>query len=187
MKAYQTGTSTLKSVLTNPLLDLGTIERTTEELADVLAGAEEVDEAVRVGGKVAVGGGAGEGVDEEELERELEGLVLEEKERQAAETEAEEKKGKEKADRVESKRREDEARQKAQEAQGREKEKAREKESREEKVQGGSGVGQAVGARPDSRSDWQSTFDAAQQRKSEEAQRAEIERLRREEKRVAAE
>jgi charged multivesicular body protein 7 len=78
MAAYQQSTSTLKTILANPNLDLEHVERTTEALAEVMSNQEEIDSAVRIGGEVAVGSGGV--VDDDDLKRELEEMVKEEKE-----------------------------------------------------------------------------------------------------------
>lgn len=64
----------------NPLLDLEEVERTTEEMAEVMANQEEVDSAIRVGGQLATKAGGVEEVDEDELKRELEEMVKDERE-----------------------------------------------------------------------------------------------------------
>jgi len=174
MNAYETATKTLKGILATPTLDLERVERTTEEMAEVLALQEEVDSAIRVGGSVAVGAG-GVVVDEDELERELEGLVLDEKKAKEEEQERNLVREKERVERAEREEREKKEKKEKEEKEGREKEK----------------VQQTYMAKQDKERTpedvWQETYDTAQQRQREEAARAEIERMRREEKRVAAE
>jgi charged multivesicular body protein 7 len=86
MAAYETSTSTLKTILSDPSLDLDHVEKTTEALAEVMANQEEVDSAIRLGGEIAVGSG-GVVVDDDELRKELEDMVKEEKAAREKETE----------------------------------------------------------------------------------------------------
>lgn len=174
MNAYETATRTLKGILATPTLDLERVERTTEEMAEVLALQEEVDSAIRVGGSVAVGAG-GVVVDEDELERELEGLVLDEKKAKEEEQERDVVREKERVERAEREERDKKEKKEKEEKEGREKEKAQQAHmAKQDKERTPEDV-------------WQETYDTAQQRQREEAARAEIERMRREEKRVAAE
>ncbi|KAL7419050.1 hypothetical protein Q5752_005886 [Cryptotrichosporon argae] len=84
MRAYETSTATLAGLLANPVLRPDRIETTTSRLADALADAKEVDDAIALGGHVAVGAAAGPGaVDDDEIAKELEALVLEVRERTA--------------------------------------------------------------------------------------------------------
>lgn len=168
MAAYTTSTSTLKSILANPALDLDHVEKTTEELAEVMANQEEVDSAIRIGGEVAVGV-SGE-VDDEELKKELEGIVRDEKEAQAAAV----------ADRVEK---EKEAQRVA------EKEKIVQKPiekpssvtpTNQEMKKAGQGEVDSEAERV-----WRERYEEAQQRTKEEKERAEVERMRRQEKMAA--
>jgi len=85
MQAYETSTSTLKSIMSNPALDMDNVEKTTEALAEVMSNQEEVDNAIRIGGEIAVGASGREGVDDDELKKELEEMVRDEKERQRVE------------------------------------------------------------------------------------------------------
>ncbi|WVQ74242.1 hypothetical protein IAR50_003839 [Cryptococcus sp. DSM 104548] len=78
MSAYETSTSTLTQVLAHPSLSLDHITQTTDALAEAMADQNEIDEAVRVGGEVAMGNRRVE-VDEDDLASELEALVEEEK------------------------------------------------------------------------------------------------------------
>jgi charged multivesicular body protein 7 len=168
MAAYTTSTSTLKTILANPALDLDHVERTTEELAEVMANQEEVDSAIKIGGEVAVGSG-GE-VDDEELKRELERMVRDEKEAQAAAV----------AERVEK---EKEAQRTA------EKEKIEQKPierptpvpaTKEQAKKAGEGEVDSETERV-----WRERYEEAQQRTKEEKERAELERMRRQEKMAA--
>ncbi|KAK4685224.1 charged multivesicular body protein 7, partial [Tremellales sp. Uapishka_1] len=174
MEAYATSTLTLKTVLADPRLDLETIHATTDNLAEVMADADEIDRAVRVGGEIAVG--AKGDVDDEELEDELEELVKEEKERlRAEELRAEEErrnKEREARDKVE---REREAREKA-ERDTREKDVAMAKET-EARV--------ALLAHAE-QTQWENNYQAAQLRERQEMERAKADRLRTDESRLAA-
>lgn len=88
MAAYETSTSTLTQVLAHPSLSLERIAATTDALSEAMANQEEIDQAVRIGGEVAMGGKRVE-VDEDELAKEFEALVEEEK--QAEQKKAEKK------------------------------------------------------------------------------------------------
>jgi len=182
MGAYEVATRTLKGVLAQPSLNLEHVDRTTEELAEAMASQEEVDQAIRVGGRVAVGAD-GAVLDDDELEKELEALVLDEKARQKEEAEAArgekdllEKEDAERKARVEAKK-------ELEEEQRREKEKL----ASLQPLSSQGRAGQSSAGPSDPQDAWQKTYDAAQQREQEERARAEIERVRREERRVAAE
>jgi len=71
--------------MSNPALDMDNVERTTEALAEVMSNQEEVDNAIRTGGEIAVGASGRESVDDDELKKELEEMVRDEKERQRVE------------------------------------------------------------------------------------------------------
>jgi len=75
LKAYETSTSTLRSLLALPELQLSAVEGTMDGLADALADTQEIEDAVRLGGASAPGQ-----VEEDELEKELEAFVRQEKE-----------------------------------------------------------------------------------------------------------
>ncbi|KAE8227861.1 hypothetical protein CF326_g7227 [Tilletia indica] len=85
MQAYSTSTSTLKALLSHPSLNLDKVEDTMAALSDALADQAEVDGVIRAGGE-GIGGGM-EGVDEDELERELAALEMESKEEKEKEKE----------------------------------------------------------------------------------------------------
>jgi charged multivesicular body protein 7 len=91
MQAYETSTATLKSVLSHPSLQRDHIETTMDALAESMADQQEIDDAIQSGGQVAVAAGAAAGVesvDEDALQKELEGLVIErEREREVEERE----------------------------------------------------------------------------------------------------
>ncbi|RSH92455.1 hypothetical protein EHS25_008871 [Saitozyma podzolica] len=189
MSAYSTSTTTLSHILRNPKLDAEYIASTTDALSEALADAHEIDEAVRIGGKIAVGaaGGGGE-LEEEELREELEGMVREEKERQAREE------------------REERERQERQEREKREKEQKEQKEREEKEKEEQEKVGQLVntaaasGKNESARREevlvppggssedlWKHRYEDAQRREKEEKERAEVERMRRDERRAVAE
>ncbi|KAL0946685.1 hypothetical protein HGRIS_012872 [Hohenbuehelia grisea] len=93
MKAYEQSTATLRTILAHPSLQRGHIDETMDALAEATADARDVDDAIRVGGDVALGvgvGGEGAAVDEGELEEELRALV-EEQEIEARHREEEER------------------------------------------------------------------------------------------------
>jgi charged multivesicular body protein 7 len=179
MGAYETATKTLKGILAKPELDISRVEQTTEELAEVLASQEEVDSAIRVGGSVAVGA-AGVGVNEDELEKELEGLVLDEKKAQEEAKEREvlrQREERERGEKEKAEREKEEERQREEKERKEREDKARaEREKKEKEVEADA-----------AEKKWQDTYDAAQQRQREEAERAEIEQRRKDEKRIAAE
>lgn len=176
MGAYETATKTLKGVLAHPSLDLAKVERTTEEMAEALASQEEIDQAIRVGGAVAVGAG-GVVIDDDELEKELEGLVIDEQQKQKEREEAEKQRMEVEKQRSAKEREEKERAQRVQAAR---------EQAKAQSTGHGTSQGQA-GQTDTAKDDWQKTYDEAQRRKVEEAQRAEIERMNREERRVAAE
>jgi len=158
MAAYSTSTSTLRGILKNPALDLDHVERTTEELAEVMASQEEVDSAIRIGGQVAVGA-SGQEIDDEDLRAELEGMVKEEKEKE-----------------LESRR-------------VTEREKEKEKIAQTPTQKPADAVPaqklQTDKSEADAERVWRERYEEAQQRKKEEAQRAEVERMRKQEKLAA--
>lgn len=183
MEAYSLATSTLNTILANPALDLDRINATTESLAEAMASQEEVDEAVR-----AVGAGARMEVDEDELEVELRGLVEEEKARILAKKKKaelrEERRKAEEERKVEEKKRKEEAK-KREEVEKREEER-KEAEKRKAKAETMARAKDAE-RHADVNDQWEGRYEAAQQREQEEKKRAEAERLRKEEQRVAAE
>ena len=75
MKSYESSASTLRAILSHPSLQRESIDATLDALAEANANAHEVDEAIRMGGNITVGI---EGViDDDELDAELRGLILE--------------------------------------------------------------------------------------------------------------
>ena len=179
MKAYEASTKSLATILQNPLLSADRVEKTTEDLAVQLANQREVDDAIRIGGAVAVGA-AGEMVDDDELEKELEGLVKEEKELQERKRQDAEQKvlaEKQKSEETEQKMMEERLRRSAQPS------------TKVPALDTESTKSEAVGAtKPTLEStdkDWENQYAAAQSREKEERARADTERLKREEKRIA--
>lgn len=82
MKTYESSTATLKAILNHPSLRRDKIEETMDALAASTADAREIDDAIRMGGDMAA---AEAGIDDAELEAELNALVEEtEKERAEA-------------------------------------------------------------------------------------------------------
>src|SRR6267154_5532192 len=82
MKTYETSTATLKAILSHPSLQRDKIEETMDALAASTADAREIDDAIRIGGDMAA---TDTGIDDTELEAELNALVAEaEKERTEA-------------------------------------------------------------------------------------------------------
>ena len=71
MKAYESSTATLKSILSHPSLDRSNIDTTMEALAEANADAREINDAVRIGADVAVGNG----IDDSDIEAELQDLI----------------------------------------------------------------------------------------------------------------
>ena len=176
MAAYEQSTSTLKTILSNPNLDLDHVERTTEALAEVMSNQEEIETAVRIGGEVAVGGSSGAGVDDDDLKKELEEMVREEKEKEAEARTAEQAR----AERARVERAETE------------KEKAK---MAVPAATGGSAstlpdAGQISAETTQSEVEaekvWGERYEEAQQRKKEEGERAQMERMRKQQ-RMAAE
>lgn len=170
MAAYETSTSTLRNILSHPSLNLDKVDTTMDNLASALADSKEIDDAVRIGGEIAVAaGGVAAGADDDELAHELAALVEEEKAAQAAREAERKEREKEAEDKAEA---EIKAREEAQRKL--EDEKKRRVNDREEEHQ-------------EPAKDWETIHTEAQSRKAEEAARSEMERLRKDETRVAAE
>ena len=75
MKSYDTSAITLRTILAHPSLQRDSIDKTMDALAEANLDAREVDDAVRMGGDVALGMDGT--VDDDELEAELKALVEE--------------------------------------------------------------------------------------------------------------
>lgn len=175
MAAYEQSTSTLKTLLANPLLDRDRVDSTTEALAETLADQHEIDEAIQHGGEVAMGAAGRVDVDEDELEKELAEIVRDEKAR---------------ADEAEAAR-EAEVREEARRA-----EKRREEEQ-EAKLAVLDSVPESAAATDvrtqedhSAEDEWEKRYAESRAREIAEKERAELERVRKEEKeqgRVVAE
>ncbi len=170
MEAYETSTSTLAKILANPKLDAEYIASTTDALADTLADAHEIDEAIQVGGRVAVGLAGNAAVfDEDELAGELEELVKEERERSERE-------------RAASQQREREQKDKAGSGGG-----GGKGRHGRDKTQKADDKGSSASKETVTSAEWQKRYDDAQQRDKEEKARAEEERMKRDDARMVAE
>ncbi|KAE9399738.1 hypothetical protein BT96DRAFT_919926, partial [Gymnopus androsaceus JB14] len=86
LASYKSSTSTLRSILSHPSLQRGSIEKTMEAMAEANEDAKEIDEAVRFGGDVALGISSGS---DDELEEELKRLVDESEQEKKEEMEKE--------------------------------------------------------------------------------------------------
>ncbi|KAJ7632803.1 Snf7-domain-containing protein [Roridomyces roridus] len=75
MKTYESSTATLRTILSHPSLQKDSIEKTMDALAEANADAKEVDEAIRIGGDVALGIDAA--IDDADIEEELAKLARE--------------------------------------------------------------------------------------------------------------
>jgi charged multivesicular body protein 7 len=78
VKTYESSTATLRALLAHPSLQRGAVERTFDALADANADAQELDEAVRTGMGVALGGDVSPD-DEDDIKAELAALEAEAK------------------------------------------------------------------------------------------------------------
>ncbi|KAF9475867.1 hypothetical protein BDN70DRAFT_883201 [Pholiota conissans] len=75
MKTYESSTATLRAILAHPSIERSSVDKTMEALAEASTDAKELDDAIRIGGDVALG--VGEIVDDEELEEEWKAMVKE--------------------------------------------------------------------------------------------------------------
>ena len=75
MKSYDSSSITLRTILAHPSLQRDSIDKTMDALAEATLDAREVDDAVRMGGDVALGTDGI--VDDDELEAEWKALVEE--------------------------------------------------------------------------------------------------------------
>ncbi|KAF5373095.1 hypothetical protein D9758_001492 [Tetrapyrgos nigripes] len=75
LKSYDTSATTLRAILSHPSLQRDSIEKTMEAMAEANADAKEIDEAVRIGGDIAVG--VEDNMDDTEIEAELSALIKE--------------------------------------------------------------------------------------------------------------
>lgn len=74
MKSYESSTATLRAILAHPLLQRDKIDETMDALDAANADAHEVDDAIQLGVGMAQ---SDAGVDDSELEAELQALVNE--------------------------------------------------------------------------------------------------------------
>ncbi|KAG2111664.1 Snf7-domain-containing protein [Suillus discolor] len=81
MKTYESSTATLKAILSHPSLQRNKIEETMDALAASTADAREIDNAIRMGEDMAA---VDAGIDDTELEAELNALVEEAEKESAA-------------------------------------------------------------------------------------------------------
>ncbi|KAH7913753.1 Snf7-domain-containing protein [Hygrophoropsis aurantiaca] len=86
MKSYEMSTSTLQNLLSHPSLQRDKVDETMDALAASNADAREIDDAIRLGGDMAA---ADAGMDDSELESELQALVEEAEKETKAEKERE--------------------------------------------------------------------------------------------------
>lgn len=77
MRAYELSATTLKSVLAHPSLQKESVDATTDALADVMSDAHDIDQAVQLGGQLALEAGGHVEPDLGELESELAALMAE--------------------------------------------------------------------------------------------------------------
>lgn len=83
MKSYESSTATLRMILGHPSLQRGKVEETMDAMASASADARDVEDAIKIGGESAA---AEAGIDDSELEAELQALIKNsEGEREAAE------------------------------------------------------------------------------------------------------
>jgi charged multivesicular body protein 7 len=71
LKAYESSTTTLRTILAHSSLEHENINKTMDALAEANQDAKEVDDAIRIGGDMAVG----VEIDDEEIEEELKALA----------------------------------------------------------------------------------------------------------------
>lgn len=74
MKSYESSTATLRAILAHPLLQREKIDETMDAMASANADAKEIDDTIRIGTEIAQGEA---GVDDIELEEELNKMIQE--------------------------------------------------------------------------------------------------------------
>lgn len=74
MKSYESSTATLRMILSHPSLQRGKIEETMDAMASASADARDVEDAIKIGGEAAA---SEAGIDDSELEAELQALIKE--------------------------------------------------------------------------------------------------------------
>ncbi|KAJ9113220.1 hypothetical protein QFC22_006059 [Naganishia vaughanmartiniae] len=92
MKVYEASTATLTTVLSHPSLQRDHIDSTMDALAETMADQQEIDDAIQSGGQLAVSAAGLEEADEDALQKELEGLVIEREEEEVKVKQLEEQK-----------------------------------------------------------------------------------------------
>ncbi|KAI0797955.1 hypothetical protein C8Q75DRAFT_740149 [Abortiporus biennis] len=84
MKSYESSTATLRAILSHPSLQREKIEETMDAMSSAQADFKEIDEAIQLGNTMAE---AESGIDDAELQAELDGLVKAVEKEQAEEKE----------------------------------------------------------------------------------------------------
>lgn len=79
MQAYQAGTDVLKTLLAKPELSIENVENTMDKLADIMADQKSIEDAVQMGQDLIVTE-SGSMVDMDEISRDLDALLEEDKE-----------------------------------------------------------------------------------------------------------
>lgn len=159
MKAYETSTMTLKSLLAHPSLKRDKIEATMEAMAEAAADHAEIDEAIRLGGE-GVAAAAGTTIDEEELQTELQEMI------EAKEAEEKEKR-KELQERAEQRKKEEEREEQMGKQRREAEERAQERKKIPVQVEGKSSLSE------DERQ-WEERWLAEQAEKATQAQRDKV-------------
>lgn len=167
MRAYESSTAALKNVLSHPSLQRDHVDATMDALAETMADQQEIDDAIQSGGQLAVSA-SGLEADEDELARELEGLV---KERDEEDKAQEERKAREQEQVLVD-------RMAALKPQG-ETEKASPASTMDEKA---TDPGTDTSGTSEADKKWEAVYEDAQARRAAEATRAEAGRLNREAK-----
>lgn len=88
VKAYQSASETLRKILNKPELQSDTVAQTMDDVSDILADQQEIDDLVTQGSQEAVSAAGIQAVDEDELERELAELTSQGSKHAQAEKEA---------------------------------------------------------------------------------------------------
>lgn len=173
MAAYSLSSSALTSILSHPSLQRSHLDSTLESLSDIMADAQEIEEAIQIGGQIALEAGGVQPPEEDDLEKELAALVLDTKQEEV-EKEVEAKKS--------------QAEKPAAPAQMSKPTLLDVNEGR----QSNSGTAGSTSARAttslntNTTKSWETIHHESEQRKQEEAERALVERQKMEEKKAAA-
>ncbi|KAF8480603.1 hypothetical protein JB92DRAFT_2766282 [Gautieria morchelliformis] len=160
MKAYETSTMTLKTLLAHPSLNRDKIDETMEAMAEAAADHAEIDEAIKLGGE-GVAAAAGVAIDEGDMQKELEQMIEEKEKEEAEEREREKERERE---REEAKARQEMERQ--EEAQRR-----RQIEEERERKRAIVESGRATPVSEEEERQWEERWLAAQAEKAAQAQR----------------